>query len=165
MRLRADDFAFPDMQVFSGCGITCRQGVVYIFLSWWSFTHRIVYNIAKSHPFPSVRDIKRNLVCNAHRIVFADFLIRQIIGIYLENIHHKSTAEKSAVLLQILALLFLLPIRKAALEPLFKLRKGDFAVGAFVALCHRLIFPFLKIGLFNLPYTHTGGIALIILLI
>ena len=28
MRLRADDFAFPDMQVFSGCGITCRQGVV-----------------------------------------------------------------------------------------------------------------------------------------
>ena len=26
--MRADDFAFPDMQVFSGCGITCRQGVV-----------------------------------------------------------------------------------------------------------------------------------------
>lgn len=43
--------------------------------------------------------------------------------------------------------LFLLPIRKAALKPCFKLRKGDFAVGAFVALCHRLIFPLFEIRL------------------
>ena len=28
MRLRADDFVFAYMQVFSGCGITCRQGTV-----------------------------------------------------------------------------------------------------------------------------------------
>lgn len=28
MCLRADDFAFPDMQVFPKCGITCRQGIV-----------------------------------------------------------------------------------------------------------------------------------------
>ena len=28
MRLRADDFAFPDMQVFPKCGITRRQGTV-----------------------------------------------------------------------------------------------------------------------------------------
>ena len=60
---------------------------------------------------------------------------------------------------------FLSSIREAGFQPLLKLRKGDFAVGAFVALCHRLILPLFEIGLFNLPYTHTGGIALIILLI
>ena len=60
---------------------------------------------------------------------------------------------------------FLSSIRKAALKPFLKLCKGDFAVGAFVALCHRLIFPLFEIRLFNLSYTHTGGIALIILLI
>ena len=62
-------------------------------------------------------------------------------------------------------LFFLLPIRKAALKPCFKLRKGDFAVGAFVALCHRLLLPLFEIRLFNLPYTNTGSITLVILLI
>ena len=62
-------------------------------------------------------------------------------------------------------LFFLLPIRKAGFKPFFKFRKSDFAVGAFVTLCHRLILPLFEIGLFDLPYTHTGGIALVILLI
>ena len=32
------------------------------------------------HPLPTLRDVKRHFICNADRLIFADLLIRQIIG-------------------------------------------------------------------------------------
>ena len=61
--------------------------------------------------------------------------------------------------------MFLLIVREAALKPFFKFRKGDLTVGAFGTLCNCLILPLFEIGFFNLPYTDTGDITLIILLI
>lgn len=33
-----------------------------------------------STPLPTLRDVKRHFICNADRLIFADLLIRQIIG-------------------------------------------------------------------------------------
>ena len=44
------------------------------------FCVRVGGNHSKSCPYPAVRNLKWHLIRNAHRLVFADFLIRQVIG-------------------------------------------------------------------------------------
>lgn len=64
-----------------------------------------------------------------------------------------------------ISIFFLLPIRKTSFKPIFKFGEGDFAGGAFVTLGHCLALPLFEIRLFDLSYTHTGGVAFIILLV
>ena len=37
-------------------------------------------NLCNSHPLPALRNLKRHLIRNAHRLILTNFLIRQVIG-------------------------------------------------------------------------------------
>ena len=68
------------------CNIRCTCNIGYsqlraVVLIGSHILSRLQFNnIWKSYPLPALRDVKRHFICNADRLIFADLLIRQIIG-------------------------------------------------------------------------------------